>query len=588
MAYAFTKLDEYLRGRKGGSALPGSQSIGKGPTLPSGGGAKTSTGTQQTAGESTARSIFEKSGREGLGATVNRIVQPAARTQDAILAKYGAGGSTWKAGEEEKIKGQFATPSEGEISKTVDLAAGGDTSAAENLRGQLTVQPYTPPTPPQPEVGSLTPSEYLRSGDVGSYLQKTSGGRYTQGMGLIDALQASKQRAGAVIGRTLGGMQSNVRGVYEGMGASLPGLAETAKTLQESRRDAIKQAIESRRGTLDQAIATALETAKGGQSRADEAELAAIRGELSKRLGESAKAKGVSELLPPPDESKFYKKTTETKTLETPEIAQYNRLAEILGLPTKTAPTYEDVIYSPEFGGVDEFVQGQVPPPPPPPNEDKETGRPTDLPPAKQDEEREKENTITVQGGPGASTSTVTTGGQIITPGGQTIDTDPQIGTVTGGGAPPGPGPGEVTKVPEVWRPVPQEDGGAGSTDEGQVTTGDVVINTDDPNKPSGPKSGGYLPNDGTTTNINPLVDDLKGEAETWDPTTESGREKILTGGLSGVVDTGKGSEEKSSGGSGSGPTSGGSGGGPTGVSVGGNMFDGWNPVYTGLGFWGK
>jgi hypothetical protein len=523
MAYAFTKLDEYLRGRNGGASLPGSQSIGKGATLPAGGGAQASKGVPQSAGASTGRAILEKAGSEGTDETINRIVRPASQQAQNMQAKIGEGGKNWFTEQQQNIKDTYAAPKD--VSNVVSSAAGGDTDAQNTLRGGMTIKPYVPPKPPEQAIEALQPSQYLQSGNVGNYLQKTSGGRYTPGMGLIDAMQMNKNRAGAGVAQIMGDLQTGVRDAYAQTAQYTPQLETQAKTAQEETQKAIREAIQGKQTQLNEVIQAALAKQQATQNAIDAEERGGAMGALNK-IGQV------------PNFDDYMGATTVQKQFEDPSIGQYNTLAGILGGDMMTNPMYNDVNYSPDEAALLDFLRkGKS-------TASEPTPEPVMLPdgtPANQD-----------------PTFIPLPGGGVSIPGGEVqASTEPMSPPINRTSPPPVTGvepggilPGEIHR-PTTPQEVPE---GEGSPEGGPI------INPL-PDEPMIGSGGGSAPlgSDGTGS--------VLGSA------AQLGVQGVVSGGdwLADMFSTPK---------TGSGQSSGNIEGGSTGVSVGPtNMFKGWNPV---------
>jgi hypothetical protein len=258
-----------------------------------------------------------------------------------MQAKIGEGGKNWYDEQSQNIKDTYAPPKD--VSNVVSSAAGGDTDAQNTLRGGMTIKPYVPPKPPEQAIEALQPSQYLQSGNVGNYLQKTSGGRYTPGMGLIDAMQMNKNRAGAGVAQIMGDMQTGVRDAYAQTAQYTPQLEEQAKTTQEETQKAIREAIQGKQTQLNEVIQAALAKQQAAQEAIDAEERGGAIGNLMK-IGQA------------PDFTDYLGETKVQKQFEDPSIGQYNTLAGILGGDMMTNPMYNDVNYSPDEKSLLDFL----------------------------------------------------------------------------------------------------------------------------------------------------------------------------------------------------------------------------------------
>ena len=524
MAYAFTKLDEYLRGRNGGASLPGSQSIGKGATLPAGGGAQASKGVPQSAGASTGRAILEKAGSEGTDETINRIVRPAAQQAQNMQAKIGEGGKNWFTEQQQNIKDTFKPPEN--VANVVSSAAGGDTDAQNTLRVGMTTKPYVPPAPPEQAIEALQPSQYLQSGNVGNYLQKTSGGRYTPGMGLIDAMQMNKNRAGAGVAQIMGDMQTGVRDAYAQTAQYTPQLEEQAKTTQEETQKAIREAIQGKQTQLNEVIQAALAKQQAAQDAIDAEERGGAIGNLMK-IGQV------------PDFTNYLGETKVQKQFEDPSIGQYNTLAGILGGDMMTNPMYNDVNYSPDEAALLDFLK----------KKNSTASEPTPEPVMLPDGKIANQDPTFIP----------LPGGKVSIPGDEVqASTEPMSPPINRTSPPPVTGvepggilPGEIQPGPATPQEVPE---GEGSPEGGPI------INP--------------LPDE-------PMIGSGGGSAPLGSEGTTSALGSVAQLGYQGVVSAGDIlADAFSTPATGSGQSSGNIEGGSTGVSVGPtDMFKGWNPV---------
>jgi len=356
MAYAFNKLDEYLRGNRG-QQLPGSANM---PKTSAGAPAGVATGKQTqpasaASAASTGRAILERAKGEGTEAVANRILQPAVTQAGNIKASIGEGAKNYIAGEESKINTQFGTPSN--VSEIVSGAATGNQENIGKLTGMINPTAYSPSTAPQQSVEGLAPVEYSRSGNVGNYLQKQSGGRYTPGMGLIDQMNYQKSGAGGLTSKVLGAIQGDVQTYADAADAAMPDLQKTARAKQEETAKAVREAIAAKQQSINDAVQAALAAQQAKyDTDSQEARSKAIGGLENIVTNESA----VSEVLPS-DWSSYITPTETPEEFTTPEISQYNTLASIIGGQGMVNPTVTRRTYAPNESAFREWLASQSP-----------------------------------------------------------------------------------------------------------------------------------------------------------------------------------------------------------------------------------
>jgi hypothetical protein len=246
MAYAFDKVDDYFRRNKQG----GQGSLQRGTTGAPPPTAATEQGTQQAATENADTSAFRANQGASQAAAQSALTQPAQRQAQA-----------WEAGEQQKA-GQYKAEGEKKIGETYkawnpESIAGieaGNQDAMSTARQQvgytgkeMTFQPY------QARAPQLDTTSMLRGGVGGlqAALQKGKGGRYTAGMGALDAsLMAGNKDA-------MQGLQAQLGDVYQGARAKREQFEQTDEGLTQQALEkgtgiskAVKDALSSRSGEL--------------------------------------------------------------------------------------------------------------------------------------------------------------------------------------------------------------------------------------------------------------------------------------------------------------------------------------------------
>lgn len=343
MAYAFNKVDDYFRRNKTG----GQGSLEKGNT-----GAAAPT----AAAENLAR-VAETSAQQGNSETGQFRAANSANTaaiQNSLMQPAAQQARDWTANETAKA-GEVQKTGEAQIAKTYQTFDAGDIAKAEagqanplaqqvNYTGkESTFNPYQVAMP-------AIESQQQLSGGVGGMqaaLQKQRGGRYTAGMGALDAsVLANNNQAMQGVRSALGGIQENARGVKQNLEQLDEKLAAQALTKGTDTAATVRKAIQDRMGIVSQDTIKKLEQRGAdlsGQSRAALLPQFGIMGSsnpVEDALLNALRAQGVSE-----DEinsklreagdinyNHFIKQNGRAEVTETPQ--NYQNLASILGVGT--------------------------------------------------------------------------------------------------------------------------------------------------------------------------------------------------------------------------------------------------------------
>ena len=260
MAYAFNKVDDYFRKNKSG----GQGSLEKGnmgapaPTAAAESLAKTAETSGQQGASETGQ--FRAAKNANTSAIQSGLTQPATQqVQDWTSSETAKAGEATKAGE-------------GQIAKTYTPFSAGDVAKAEkgeanpltqqiNYSGkELTFNPY------QVQMPAIESQQQLAGGVGGmqAALQKQKGGRYTAGMGALDAsVLAGSNQGMQGVRSALGGLRETARGTQQGLEQTDENLAAKAGTTASTTRDAVRAAIQARTGQL----ATAQQNAANAEAQ---------------------------------------------------------------------------------------------------------------------------------------------------------------------------------------------------------------------------------------------------------------------------------------------------------------------------------
>lgn len=314
MAYAFNRLNSMLTGKKNDPTSSGY--VAKAPSpMPTQENQKTD---QQQNVASTGRSIYEKNPMYGAEAVASRITNPAAQEASGIISGIEDNADKYITSERNRIESQTETPNQNDI-----IAAGkGDAAATKKITAALNPTTYVPTAfniaPPQP----LSQTEYSRTGDVGSYLQKQSGGRYTKGMGATDSMLLGRA-GGQAVSKNLGNLQAGIARAGDAAQSQAAGVQSQVGKIGDYTRGVVRQGIASRGAELQAIIDQILGNTPTdlGKQEADTA--------LSDVYSTRTKGMTPAQLATLKwDPSKFITNSSVTSPMNTmPELGELNTLA---------------------------------------------------------------------------------------------------------------------------------------------------------------------------------------------------------------------------------------------------------------------
>jgi len=250
MAYAFNKVDDYFRRNKTGNqgSLEKGNMGAPAPTAAAENLAKTAETSGQQGNSETGQ--FRAAKNANTSAIQGSLTQPA--TQQV---------QNWTTSETAKA-GDATKSGEANIAKTYTPFSAGDVAKAEkgednpltqqiNYTGkEVTFNPY------QVQMPAIETQQQLAGGVGGmqAALQKQRGGRYTAGMGALDAsVLAGSNQGMQGVRSALGGLRENARGTQQGLEQTDENLAAKASTTATGIRDTVKNAVQSRIGQLSTA-----------------------------------------------------------------------------------------------------------------------------------------------------------------------------------------------------------------------------------------------------------------------------------------------------------------------------------------------
>jgi hypothetical protein len=255
MAYAFNKVDDYFRKNKSG----GQGSLEKGnmgapaPTAAAESLAKTAETSGQQGASETGQ--FRAAKNANTSAIQSGLTQPATQqVQDWTSAETAKAGEATKAGEANIAK-TYKPFNPNDIGKA-ERGEATDLTGQINYTGkELTFNPY------QVQMPAIETQQQLAGGVGGmqAALQKQKGGRYTAGMGALDASVLANNRQG-------------MQGVRSALGGLQQGARETAQNLENTDENLAAKALATGTGV-------SAEVKKAIQDR-----IAAIRAETLARL----------------------------------------------------------------------------------------------------------------------------------------------------------------------------------------------------------------------------------------------------------------------------------------------------------------
>jgi hypothetical protein len=246
MAYAFNKVDDYFRRNKTGNqgSLEKGNMGAPAPTAAAENLAKAAETSGQQGASETGQ--FRAAKSANTAAIQNSLTQPAtSQVQNWTTSETAKAGDVTKAGEANIAK-QYQNYDPAEMTKA---EAGKPNQLTQQLNytgKELTFNPYLVQ---QPKIET----QQQLSGGIGGIqaaLQKQRGGRYTAGMGALDA---------SVLASSNSGMQG-VRGALSGL---QQGARETAQNLEKTDDDLTKKALDTGTGIRD-TVRKAIDDRMGG------------------------------------------------------------------------------------------------------------------------------------------------------------------------------------------------------------------------------------------------------------------------------------------------------------------------------------
>jgi len=261
MAYAFNKVDDYFRRNKTGSegSLQKGNMGAPAPTAAAENLAKTAETSGQQGNSETGQ--FRAAKSANTAAIQNSLTQPAtSQVQNWTTAETAKAGDATKAGEGQITK-QYQNYDPAEMTKAEAGQPNNLTQQINYTGKELTFNPY------QVQMPAIESQQQLAGGVGGmqAALQKQRGGRYTAGMGALDASVLAGSNSGMQgVRGALGGLRENARGTQQQLEKTDENLAAKALATGTGTRDTVRKAIEDRIGGIK------TETLAGLRTRADQ------------------------------------------------------------------------------------------------------------------------------------------------------------------------------------------------------------------------------------------------------------------------------------------------------------------------------
>jgi len=243
MAYAFNKVDDYFRRNKTGNqgSLEKGNMGAPAPTAAAENLAKAAETSGQQGASETGQ--FRAAKSANTAAIQSSLTQPAtSQVQNWTTAETARAGDATKAGEANIAK-QYQAFNAGDVAKA-EAGQANPLSQQINYTGkELTFNPY------QVQMPAIESQQQLAGGVGGmqAALQQQRGGRYTAGMGALDAsVLASSNQGMQGVRSALGGLRESARGTQQQLEQTDENLAAKAGTTATSTRDAVRAAIKAR------------------------------------------------------------------------------------------------------------------------------------------------------------------------------------------------------------------------------------------------------------------------------------------------------------------------------------------------------
>jgi hypothetical protein len=261
MAYAFNKVDDYFRRNKTGNqgSLEKGNMGAPAPTAAAENLAKTAETSGQQGNSETGQ--FRAAKSANTSAIQGSLTQPATQqVQDWTSSETARAGDATKAGEATIAK--TYTPFNAEDVGKAEKGEANPLTQQINYTGkEVTFNPYQVTMP-------AIESQQQLAGGVGGMqaaLQKQKGGRYTAGMGALDASVLANNREGMMgVRGALSGLQQGARETQQALEKTDENIAAKALATGTGTQAAVKKAIQDRIGGIK------TETLAGLRARGDQ------------------------------------------------------------------------------------------------------------------------------------------------------------------------------------------------------------------------------------------------------------------------------------------------------------------------------
>lgn len=341
MAYAFNKVDDYFRRNKSGQqgSLEKGNMGAPAPTAAAESLAKAAETSGQQGASETGQ--FRAAKNANTSAIQSSLTQPAAQqVQDWTSSETAKAGEATKAGEANIAK-TYTPFSAGDVAKAEKGEANPLTQQINYSGKELTFNPY------QVQMPSIESQQQLAGGVGGmqSALQKQKGGRYTAGMGALDAsVLAGSNQGMQGVRSELGGLREKARGTANTLEGTDDALTKKALETGTGRSAEVRKAIQDRIGGIKTETLAGLQTRANqlsDQSRASFMPSFSMEGSsnpVKEALRGNLRAQGLAEndvtarmgYLGNIDPNQFIVKSGMKQISETPQ--SYANLAGILGV----------------------------------------------------------------------------------------------------------------------------------------------------------------------------------------------------------------------------------------------------------------
>lgn len=260
MAYAFNKVDDYFRKNKMGAQ--GSLEKGNmGAPAPTAAAENLAASAENSPAQGASETgQFRAAKGANTAAIQSGLTQPAQRqVQNWTTSETAKAGDVTKSGEAQIAK-TYTPFNAGDVAKAEKGEANPLTQQINYSGKELTFNPY------QVQMPAIESQQQLAGGVGGmqAALQKQKGGRYTAGMGALDASVLAGSNSGMQgVRSALGGLRETARGTQQNLEGTDEALATKAGTTAGTTRDAVRAAIQARTG----ALATAQQNAANAEAQ---------------------------------------------------------------------------------------------------------------------------------------------------------------------------------------------------------------------------------------------------------------------------------------------------------------------------------